>query len=293
MRTARTLMVSLLAVFALGAVAATAAQAVIQGPFWKVCKNVGLNNGTFEDAQCSVAGGSKEWEQVRLKAAGTEELEAKTSEGEHVLSTAGGLKQINCTKVSLGAGSVIEGKNGGNEGQIAKNVKVEYRGCSVVGNGTPCAVTEPLTTAKLIGKLGYAEKNAGGTEGKGKLLIIFEVEAAPHTLFATVNFTGTGCMATSTQVTTSGTSNGVIAELLIENSHNAIVAGGGTGTFEKQAMIGDVNFPATTITKMWYETALSTFEERKGGLAAFGVGVTLQSDTDVNLASDNIWGVFT
>lgn len=92
----RIIMLSLLAVFAVGAVASGSALAVTSAPCYQVAE---VGTGTFSDAHCLAAGGSKEY--VKVKA-----LVTKLKEGEwcaQVTTAATGNYEDNaCTKKVAG-----------------------------------------------------------------------------------------------------------------------------------------------------------------------------------------------
>jgi hypothetical protein len=110
--------VMLLAVFALGAVVASAAQAE-EAPFWTI-------------------GGS------RLKAGKTHNITAKTfKEAEPFVLSAGGV-EVSCTTTKLKPG-VLLGSEPGEPG--LNDEVVEFSGCKVTGNGEKCKEVEsPIVT---------------------------------------------------------------------------------------------------------------------------------------------------
>ncbi len=258
----RTLMLSLLSVFAFSAVAVTVAQAHTDfGPYYKVEGLAGTE---------------------RLLGGASQGIEAK-SVGSQVLKTA--TATITCTGEELKNGQ-LEGSRGENSSRSSGTLK--YSGCTVTGNGTPCEVTGgTIETKPVIGTLGYEGKSGAG-EGEGKLLTIFEPETG--TEFAEVKFTGTGCSVNPTKVKTKSPGKGIIAEDL--NEAEAMVK---VGLNETKGLFNFVNFPAAAneITKLWVETN-GTLVEVKAGLEAFAIKATLEGKTKLETTGTpkKKWGVF-
>jgi hypothetical protein len=129
MRLVKSLVGVLLAVCALTAVVASAAQAV-EGPYWKI-------NGT------------------RLTTGGKAPIEAKTS-AEYVLKA--GTIEIKSKKSKLKAGSELLGSAGTVMGTSKQTIEFEEN--AVVGNGTGCTIGT-ITTEPLEGGLAMAAKESG------------------------------------------------------------------------------------------------------------------------------------
>jgi hypothetical protein len=154
----RVLLSSLLAVLALSAVAASAAQASVEGPFYKIA-------GT------------------RLASGKSKEITV-TQYGNYTMSFSSVV--ITCTKMSASSGSKILGAATGKPGTI--EATFTFSGCSVSGNGASCAVSKgEIKTQPLVGTLVY-------NENKTDLDVLFK--KSTKKLFAELNFTGTGCVFT-------------------------------------------------------------------------------------------------
>jgi hypothetical protein len=153
----RTCMAALLATLALGAVAATAAQAT-EGPFYKV-------------------GGS------RLLSGESKELKSTLTEEFVIFNPT--VLNVRCTKQKLGAGSELLGSTGANGASSKETLVFEH--CIVEGNGAECELEhESLTTTTLNMLSAYANK-----ERTGKVLELFK--PASGRLFATLKFVGKSC----------------------------------------------------------------------------------------------------
>jgi hypothetical protein len=88
----KVLLVSLLAVFAVGAVASASSSAFLLE--WEGCKNVGAATGEFNSATCQVKGGNKEWNWVKEAAGETWEIIGVIGESKLTVGT----KIITCKK---------------------------------------------------------------------------------------------------------------------------------------------------------------------------------------------------
>jgi hypothetical protein len=155
--------IALLAVFALGAVVASAAQAE-EAPFWTV-------------------GGT------RLGAGQTRFITAKEAKS-FVLSGAG--VTITCTATTVNAGAVILGSAAGEPG--TDDETVNFKTCTVEGNGTGSGcgtVSEPITKTNLKSEL-VLDKT------KVKLLTLFQ--PASGSLLAELKFPA-GCKVETIKVT--------------------------------------------------------------------------------------------
>jgi hypothetical protein len=152
MRRFRLMCVALLAVFALGVVAASAAQAE-EAPYFTV-------TGT------------------RLAAGETRFFSSKAASN-FVLTGNGGIV-VTCTSTSVSPGSVLLGSNVGEPG--TSDEVASFSSCKVEGDGTgsECGkVAEPITSANLKSEL-VLDKT------KTKLLVL--VQPASGNLFATIKF---------------------------------------------------------------------------------------------------------
>jgi hypothetical protein len=239
-------MAGVLAALALSAVASASASAA-EGPFFKVA-------GT------------------RLASGSTRSIINTAASKNFVLKA--GTDVVTCTKVktstAAGAAAILgsTGANAGKDDEI-----VEFSGCTVAGNGTPCAVTEPIV-ANTKTTLAYS-----ASAKTGVILDLFE--PASGTTFTTISFTGSGCEVTSTKV--EGT---VAAEAWTGGAAISV------GSEPAEAKVGELNYPATAIKKAWTE-ASGTLTEHAVSLKAFGVAASLEGRATFDLNGEPVWGVYT
>jgi hypothetical protein len=162
-------LVAALAVLALSAVVATAAQAATEGPYFKV--------------------------------AGTRLLSGKTKEvklvaGHPVEFTVQALyMRIVCYGAKLKAGATIDGSTGANAGTSKETI--EYSECQG-GASYETGQCEPeggkITTSPLVGTLGYSSSTKTGP-------VLVKYHAETGSTFATIKFVGARCAMSSTPVT--------------------------------------------------------------------------------------------
>jgi hypothetical protein len=156
--------VALLVACALGAIAATAAQAE-EAPYWSIEGTRLAAGKTFE---------------ITAKAVGTEGSEVK--KGGVLLPPQAGI-EIGCKKVKFAKGAVLLGSNAGEPGKADETI--EYSECVQTGAGEPCEVTKgEVKTEPLTNELAYAENK--------KSLVVTYTPAKGKT-YTVVHFTGTGC----------------------------------------------------------------------------------------------------
>jgi hypothetical protein len=163
MKRFRSIGMALLAVLALGAVAASAAQA-IEAPFWTV-------------------GGT------RLEAGQTRFITAK--EFAPFVLSGGGVK-VTCTETSILPHGVILGSEPGESG--TNDETVTFKTCKVEGNGAGATcekVTEPINTTNLKSEL---------VEDKTKVKLLVFFTPASGSLLANLEFPK-GCKIEATKVT--------------------------------------------------------------------------------------------
>ena len=160
----RTALPVLLAVVALSAVAAGAAQAATEGPFYKIA-GTRLAKGQSKEVTLK-ANPNKEYSKLTLKAAGV----------------LGWL--IQCKTQAFGAGAKLLGSTGASSG--SGEVRLELSGCTVVERGNTCnkTVEEPIKTEPLSAQLVYT--GAGRT---GKLAVDFKPVKLQK--FGEIRFPGT------------------------------------------------------------------------------------------------------
>lgn len=255
----RVLLVSMLAVFAVSAVAADGAQAVTEGPFYKVAGK-------------------------RLGAGKKEEIKVKQN-GNQVLKV--GATTVTCTalKAKEGAEGFIEGSTIGNGDKSEESL--EYSGCNVTGMGTCTKTTGGLVTTKLLeGIEGYGGKSAV-PEGTGKLLTLFKPKTG--TEFAELTFEPAGCSGAAKVKTKAGCTpacEGIIGQDINGSGEELEV-----GLHETEALSGEVSFPAS-VGVIWTESG-SVLTSRGSGLEAFGAAATYTGKAVITLKNGKNWGVFT
>jgi len=211
MKRFRMIGVALLAVFALGAVAASA---------------------SAETAPYFTVGGT------RLVKGATHNIAARVYNGNSFTLTGGGLK-ITCTTLKT-SGGVLLGSNAGEPGK--DNEIVEFSGCSLVeGNGAPGCELEgtTITTNALISE--QVESVVNSKNG-GQLLEVFR--AAGTNGFVTLHFTPES-KCTLTEAVVSGST---VAEILKDETAEGKIELGQAPT---QATSYLVKFPATPIKQVW------------------------------------------
>jgi hypothetical protein len=261
MKRFRVIGVALLAVFALSAVVASAAQAE-EAPFWSI-------------AGTRLAAGKTHFITAKVYKEGEtgHELELATpSAGVSIKCT--GLNFPFETGVILGSAAESPGTN---------NEVAHFTGCTVTGNGTKCNVENKEITTNPI-KSELVENVESGKAGKTLL-----VEFAPFTgtQFVTVKFkeeTGGKCTTASTKVTGS-----TAAEVLNEKEEAVKLPNN-----HEELATGLTRFPKTAITEVWLVKA-GVGSVVEVGLVAFGdastevgtalvllakvTGTTLESET--------------
>jgi hypothetical protein len=196
----------LVAVFAMGAVAATSASAL---PEWGKCEKLGTKTGAYTDANCTVK--AKPLNTGEFKFIKGKELPAMKFSGENI-GSGGVLKSafLSCEggkysghlvprkKCVEGGGTVsglsepvtIECESERNTGEAngtneVRNVNVKFLGCKVFGSA-PCSNgpnTGEITVNPLKGKLGYINK-------AGKEVGLLLEPAKKHGEFAKFNCAG-------------------------------------------------------------------------------------------------------
>jgi hypothetical protein len=169
MKQIRILGLAILSVFALSAIAATAAQAK-SGPFYMI-------TGT------------------RLLAAQKEEITAKAQKA--FVLTATGIA-ITCQKLKVNAGAEIIGSSGSNSSTSKETIVFEE--CVLVGNGTKCRLTAAdggkITTEPVKNTLDYPKKVPA--KGDIKLVLFQPVEGATFVKIKVEAEAGGKCTVTGT-----------------------------------------------------------------------------------------------
>jgi hypothetical protein len=154
-----TLLAAMLATLAVTALAANAAYATTEGPFYKI------------------AG-------ARLASGATKTVTLSSSEKD-TISVPGLGVSITCLKTAISAGSKLTGSNGANSS--GSEGAITFSECFVLGNGEPCEVeNEEIALSQLKGTLGYSNSTR-----TGKLLELFKPAVGKK--ITTINFVGAGC----------------------------------------------------------------------------------------------------
>jgi hypothetical protein len=261
MKRFRLIGVALLAVFALGAVVASGAQAETAPSF------------TIQGA--------------RLAAGRTHNFDARAT-ANFILTGAGGATTITCTKLGT-VGGVLLGSNAGTQGS-ANQVTV-FSGCTLVGNGTACHLaptegsaetTEVITTNPIKSEL---VENVVGTHGGKKLLEVFS--PASKTLgFVKLNFGGT-CTVKSGIVAGS-----TVAEVVLDAAGEGSVE---LGQPPVERTSWKIKFPAAPIKEVWLvsngvgkivETGQTLFNEES---IQTGTALVLLASTKYEPEPNTLW----
>jgi hypothetical protein len=276
----RSVLVALLAVLALGAVAASAAQAEAEGPFWRVpCHKVSeanKGNGAFNEEGCKKAGGLKEWD-TRLLSGETTSMSEKAATS-FVFKFLG--FTVTCTKLKL-AYAIAVGSSGANPG--TREGDPTFEGCTQKGNNEEpeCKVAygKTITFHRVVYRLGYEKYGSELKERRGKILIL--LTPSTGTVFVEFAFEGTckisGSLAFEGSVAVEAKSGGKAVEV---------------GKEPAQTKVSEANFPTIAIKTIWVESG-GTVEERKPKLTVIGQPLTLQGRSESELVSTEPFGVFT
>jgi hypothetical protein len=164
------------AVLALSAVTATAAQATVEGPFFKVSG-------------------------ARLASGSTKVLKGKARTSIEFIQPSFGI-HVTCSQMAYATGAKINGSSGANS--ATSEGTVEFSGCQVSGDGPGCEIeNEKITTSLLKGTLGYATSSR-----TGRLLLMLKPKTG--STFMGITFVGAEC---THQVGTILITGGIIATL--------------------------------------------------------------------------------
>ncbi len=155
---------------------------------------------------------------------------------------------------------------------------IEFSSCTVVGNGTKCAVTSgKITTVPVVATLGYGASNKTGA-------ILGLVQPQTGKSFGELKFTpeaGGECKALTTPTT--GT---LIGEAF--SAGHTVKA----GENEVETLKGEIHYTKGAKT-IWIETGGGSVKETKAKLEAFGITATLSGQVSVELSAHEKWGIFT
>jgi hypothetical protein len=252
---------TIVAVFVMSAVAASAASAV-EGPFWKV-------------------------EGVRLGSLNAKEIRVTGTSTRQELKTSIGVK-IKCEKVSVEATPTPEivGKAAGTGGTSVE--KLKYTGnCVVEGDGSTCKVKGgEVKTENLENREGYEG------ERTGNLMTSFKPEGT-NKVFAKLKFEGTCTFGAENNVELgSGKVLGVICFDLNEAGAKVSVTANQAEHIKNQ-----IECPATKIAQMWYEEAFGVKKEEAGLTVGGGIGsAEYVGNAGIEVLEAGVaknWGVFT
>jgi len=231
MKRFRMIGVALLAVFALGAVAASA---------------------SAETAPYFTVGGT------RLVAGKTHNLAARVYKGNSfTLTNADESVVITCTALKTNGG-VLLGSNAGEPGKA--NQITEFSGCKLEsGNGAPTCTLEKttITTNEIVSE---QVENVVNSKNGGQLLE--EFRPAGKSGFVTIKFAG-GAACTVEETIVSGST---VAEVLTDPAEGKIEL----GQAPTQATSVLLKFPSTPITKVWL-ISNGAGKIAKTGQVSFGV----------------------
>jgi hypothetical protein len=213
--------------------------------------------------------GAAEEKEVTLAAEGNQVLENKTAK---ITITCENVKAT--LKESFLVGSAA-GEPGTSKG------KLEYSNCTVTGNGTGCTVTNgDINTNALKDELAYEKKQEPLKKGNPIVDYFTPANGKPGA-FATVNFTGASC--TNKTTTVEGSVN-----VEIFNKNKELVAVEEHEKAEEWGLIKVFTGEACKVK----ESKLSAEACVKPGLKAFGTNATLEGEAKVELASKEVFGVF-
>jgi hypothetical protein len=183
---------ALVAVFAMGAVAASSASAAKNGPHWWVCEK--QTGGKFENSECSKEGASKTWESKELL--GGETRKISFTSGVTKLKTAADL--IECKK-DKGTGEIIGGWPGTDKATIT------FEECKVVKPALGCEVrnvggTFGTIVVSVNTELVYTGTKAQAENEEKPLGILFKSVGAGNKKFVELEFNGLCALAGTKKV---------------------------------------------------------------------------------------------
>jgi hypothetical protein len=251
---------------------APATAAAREGPFWKICENVGANNGTFEDTECKKPGGTKAWESVRLPEGGSKEIVGKA--GLAFVIEAGGIV-VECTKLKLQEGKArINGSNGRNFSSMEVGFVLES--CVVKGNGEGCEVEgKKVASEGLIDTLTFgALKLAAGD------ILLAWYKPLKGEVLARLKFAAKLCKVKEAALEGSVAGEGWQGKGPIEIENHELLS-----------TITSVNFPATPVAVVFWEFE-KVKTEAKPSLKLFGVAAKLRGRAELELIGGQSWGIF-
>jgi hypothetical protein len=272
MKRIRILVLAALAVFALGAISSTAAQAS-EGPFYRICEKVA--EGKFKDIECKEPGtAAPGWNKIRLEEKQTHEITVAMSSKEYVL--ANGVQTLRCKKQKAEKGAVIVGSTGMNAGGSEETLVFEE--CTVEGNGAGCKLEgEKIKTEPIKNTLDFAKEKVE----KGDVhLIMFE--PVTTTVFTKLKFEGVGCTLKTATV------EGKVGAQLDNGKQELLKLEENEELSEKNL----VRFPATLLKEEWVEKG-GKREKVALSLKSFGKAATkFEGETSIILVGGDHWGVF-
>ena len=166
----KVLFISCMAAMGLFAVSAVGAQAAT----WHICEKVAAGTGTFNDSNCSVSGGTKEWKRVAFT--GTETINSSGSNFELSVPARGIV--IKCTTQTSSNAKIFN--------STEDSGTINFSSCKLFDSegheATACTVAEPITTT--------VKTHLSGTSP------IYDVfEPSTGTLFTNITISGASCAA--------------------------------------------------------------------------------------------------
>jgi hypothetical protein len=271
------ILLSLLAVCAMGAVAsASALAASTNNPQWGMsiaaggeCQKVVAGTGEFNSSACTATGAPHEWETL-LGAGKVLEVVAEQN-GEQKLVGVG--ITIKCNKLKVKPGSTIIGSVAPAPGTSEETL--EYSECSVEGkpnckiNGENGGAAK-LTTNLLKDTLVFKTKVAAEKE-ESDTLTLFEPKVGA--VFISFKLTGE-CGGLPENISVEG-------KTLLENVNGST-----------HLATHELNGPATAITKYFKNNAGVTEEVKNVKLSVLALAATYVGKSNVKLASGASWWIF-
>jgi hypothetical protein len=258
------LLTALLAVFAFGAISASAAQAATEGPFWTVEGNKLNTNETREIVVKSFEGTAHP---ILLEA---ELLGVKA--------------KIECHLASVAKGGFIAGGSPGTGEQFA-----EFSDCTTTNVGSGCKVEEPIKTEKIRAELVVSDEH--GEFGRF-ILIEFDPATGTEGKFVELKFVGSGCLVKTTEV-----GKGlVVGSVFTDPTITGKGAEAAETTTKTQAASYLIKFPDEFtdnggVPSVWLLRSINVFELVKiTPFKAFGNEAKLFGTVLVSLASGKKYG---
>lgn len=285
MKPIKALALALVAMFALGVVAASSASAVQAGPLYllTVWDCVAASPGLYQTQNGCYFGTGVDgaWTNGFTPVA---ELQSRLLSGQTVNVTTKNLGNFTLTAPGA-ATTVCTGLSapttllGGSPG--LSDTEILFSGCEAAG-GTACDALNQGGTPGTIAvntkdELVYVGEKEEAVNEAGHLGDLF-TPAAGGTTFVTLVYlalSGGSCPGTAVTTTVTGSVVGLVEP---------------ANTMNTQGML---TFPAKPITKVWQWLGLGKVHEVSSSLKAFGIAVAQLGLADLELENGNPWGVLT